>query len=118
VFQLLIAKLFRFRPVPVPPPSGLDPRALDAVLDAVRVELERPAIVSANEPRKIRRDRIPARTSRTVHQRRYSFHDLEVGECSREPIRARNAVHNYGYNTGKKFTTTARSNGLWVRRVA
>lgn len=92
------------------PPIAVD---LDAVLDAVRVEMARnPAEDSA--PDQLSFDVFGKRRGK----RKWDFHDMEVGEVRRYPIRAHGAIRNHASRNGLKFTCRTTSNGLWVRRVA
>ena len=121
-----IINLFR-RPKPQPfkdlPPITVDlirsaQREIDFALsiEAVKAEMERreetpkPKQLSFEEFRKERRSRPGGR--------KWNFHDMEIGETRRLPLRARSAVRKYGQETGKKWTTKQRNNGLWIKRIA
>lgn len=115
----MIQAIINFFRKPQPAPIPLSEQVYEIALDAVRAEMDRKpgrenpaAQMTFEEFREMRRKR-PAH-----RPRKYHFHDIEIGETCRAPIKAQGAVWNYSHRTGKKFTTRARNNGLWIKRVA
>lgn len=77
----------------------------DAVIAAVGRALEEPAIAEPTRGR--------------GRPRKYSFYDLDVGQSCRMPMSAGTSnIHAHARATGKLFTTRAKANGRWIKRVA
>jgi hypothetical protein len=117
-----------FKPRPAPQP--LSEQVYEVAIQAVRDEMGRQPVTRENpatqlsfeEFRTLRRKKIRPAKAETANgrPRKWGFYDLEVGESCRVPNRpgiGANAYH-HGKKTGKVFTTRARSNGLWIKRVA